>query len=76
MIQEFLEEALMMSNFDHPNILSLIGISLHEEKPCTLIPFVSNGDLKAFLRHHTVSIQHIGIHILNNMQTNMLNAMY
>ena len=76
MIQEFLEEALMMKNFNHPNVLSLIGISIHEEKPCALIPLMSNGDLKTFLRNHTVSVQHIGIRILNDLQDNSRSVMY
>ena len=65
MIQDFLQEALMMKNFKHPNVLSLIGISIHEEKPCALMPLMSNGDLKIFLIHHKVSIDqtHCPIHL-------------
>ena len=61
MIEEFLQEAMMMKNFNHPNVMSLIGVSLHEEKPCTLMPLMSNGDLKTFLSHHKVSIKHMDI---------------
>lgn len=49
-IREFLNEALIMKKFNHPNVLNLLGISAHEEKPCVILPLMVNGDLKNYLR--------------------------
>lgn len=48
-VEEFLKEALIMKKFNHPNVLNMIGISAHEEKPCVILPLMSNGDLKKYL---------------------------
>ena len=47
---EFLREAIIMKQFDHPNVLSLLGVSLYEDIPCVILPFMSNGDLKTYMR--------------------------
>ena len=41
-----------MRQFNHPNILSICGISVHEDKPCVILPLMSNGDLEKYLRKH------------------------
>ena len=42
-----------MKEFNHPNVMSLIGISVHEDKPCVILPLMSNGDLENYLRKHS-----------------------
>ena len=49
---EFLREATRMKMFDHPNVLSLLGISVYEEVPCVILPFMSNGDLKTYMTNN------------------------
>ena len=50
-ICRFLEEAQAMAQFNHPNILNLIGICLSDDvAPQILVPFMENGDLHSFLR--------------------------
>jgi len=41
-----------MKNFDHPNVLKVLGISLETEDgvPFILLPYMANGDLKNFLK--------------------------
>ena len=39
-----------MRQFDHPNVLSLIGISVQNNNPCDILPLMANKDLKLFLR--------------------------
>lgn len=51
-VEEFLREAVVMRQLDHPHVLSLVGVSVHEDKPCVLLPLMSNGDLKTYLTHH------------------------
>ena len=49
---EFLREATRMKMFDHPNVLSLLGISVYEAKPCVLLPLMSHGDLRTYMRNN------------------------
>ena len=47
-----------MRKLDHPIVLSLIGVPVHEDKPCVLLPLMSNGDLKAYVTSKSeVSLQ-------------------
>ena len=40
-----------MKRFDHPNVLSLIGVCIDVgEAPYIVMPFMSNGSLLAYLR--------------------------
>ena len=49
LVKEFMDEALIMKQFNNANVLSLIGISVHEDKPCVLPSFMSNGNLQSFV---------------------------
>ncbi|XP_021371801.1 hepatocyte growth factor receptor-like isoform X2 [Mizuhopecten yessoensis] len=50
-IGEFINEALMMKDFRHPNVLSLIGVCVDKgEFPLVILPFMENGDLLAYIR--------------------------
>ncbi len=40
-IEDFLHEASIMRQFDHPNVLSIYGVSVHKEK--TLCFVASDG---------------------------------
>ncbi|XP_028996065.1 tyrosine-protein kinase Mer [Betta splendens] len=54
-LQEFLREAEMMKNFDHENVVRLLGVTLHREPdsplpiPLVLLPYMKHGDLRRFL---------------------------
>ena len=58
-VEHYLAEAAMMSNFNHLNVLGLIGVtcphdpshisSPHPQSPMIIMPFMSNGDLKKFI---------------------------
>ena len=48
-LQDFLEEAVKMTYFSHSNVLKILGISLHNDKPCMILPFMRNENLKYFL---------------------------
>ena len=49
--RKFLEEALRMREFDHPNIVRLIGIALDkEDMPLVVLPFMQHGDLLTYIR--------------------------
>uniref|UniRef100_UPI00358FEB3B tyrosine-protein kinase receptor UFO-like isoform X2 n=1 Tax=Myxine glutinosa TaxID=7769 RepID=UPI00358FEB3B len=54
-IESFLNEVLRMKDFDHPNVISLLGISLDAPsgssfpRPMAVMPFMKHGDLHSFL---------------------------
>ncbi|XP_062614200.1 hepatocyte growth factor receptor-like, partial [Saccostrea cucullata] len=50
-VNAFLNEALNMKDFDHPNVLTLIGITMDKgEFPMVILPFMHNGALLTYIR--------------------------
>ncbi|XP_059809471.1 tyrosine-protein kinase receptor TYRO3 isoform X3 [Hypanus sabinus] len=53
--EEFLREAACMKEFNHPNIIKIIGVSLQSRPhrrlpvPMVLLPFMKHGDLHTYL---------------------------
>ncbi|XP_064503504.1 tyrosine-protein kinase Mer isoform X1 [Pseudopipra pipra] len=53
-IEEFLSEAACMKDFDHPNVIKLLGVCIELSsqqipKPMVILPFMKYGDLHSFL---------------------------
>ncbi|XP_023684262.1 tyrosine-protein kinase receptor TYRO3 [Paramormyrops kingsleyae] len=54
-IEQCLKEAAYMKDFNHPNVIQLIGVSLHRRShqrlpvPMVILPFMKHGDLHTFL---------------------------
>ncbi|XP_047435585.1 tyrosine-protein kinase receptor TYRO3-like [Mugil cephalus] len=54
-LHEFLREAEIMKNFDHKNVVGLLGVTLQREEdstlpvPLVILPFLKHGDLRHFL---------------------------
>ncbi|KAM3931159.1 tyrosine-protein kinase Mer [Leptodactylus fuscus] len=53
-IEEFLSEAACMKDFNHPNVINLLGVCLEvgprrTPKPMVILPFMKYGDLHSFL---------------------------
>ncbi|XP_019125781.2 tyrosine-protein kinase Mer [Larimichthys crocea] len=53
-IEEFLNEAACMKDFNHPNVIRLLGVCMevgsgHFPKPMVILPFMKYGDLHSFL---------------------------
>ncbi|MCI4376703.1 hypothetical protein PGIGA_G00191410 [Pangasianodon gigas] len=53
-IEEFLNEAACMKDFNHPNVIRLLGVCLdvgpgHFPRPMVILPFMKYGDLHSFL---------------------------
>ena len=47
---EFLSEANRMKDFNHPNVLSLVGVSWDPiRKAMVLLPYMKNGDLRSYI---------------------------
>lgn len=54
-IEQCLKEAAYMKDFHHPNVIQLMGVSLHRRAqerlpvPMVILPFMKHGDLHTFL---------------------------
>ena len=49
-IDGFIQEALIMKDFDHPRVLHLIGVSFFDDmSPYLVTPYMANGSFLAFL---------------------------
>ncbi|XP_065911786.1 tyrosine-protein kinase receptor UFO-like isoform X3 [Dysidea avara] len=53
-LKSILRETVLMNQCDHPNVLSVLGVSLDTDNegglPFIVLPFMANGDLKAYLK--------------------------
>ncbi|XP_052762461.1 uncharacterized protein LOC128205084 isoform X1 [Mya arenaria] len=49
-VPQFLKEANVMKNFDHPNVMCLLAICFEkEELPLIVLPYMEHGDLLSYL---------------------------
>ncbi|XP_075553638.1 hepatocyte growth factor receptor-like [Dermacentor variabilis] len=70
----FLEEALIMKDFHHVNVLPLIGLSIDKEDGLmVIIPFMKYGDLLSYIRddRNTPTIKQLitfGVHVAEVMK--------
>ena len=56
-VDSIMEESLMMSSFDHPNVLSLIGVCLDfGQAPCIVMPFMARGSLLSYLKKERLNL--------------------
>ena len=50
-VREVLEESIKMKDFNHPNVLNLIGVCVDAgPSPYLIMPFMHNGSLLHYLR--------------------------
>ena len=49
-MQSFLDEVIIMHRFRHQNVLAMLGLSVVDDKPYAVLPFMDNGDLKSYIQ--------------------------
>lgn len=50
-IDEMMRESVKMADFDHPNVLTLIGVCIDGgPTPYIVTPFMANGSLQSYLK--------------------------
>ena len=57
-MKEFVAEFAVMKTFRHPNVIPLLGVCVDyddEDVLKVVIPFMSNGDLRNFLKNSRMS---------------------
>ena len=48
-----IRECVMMQKFDHPNIISIIGLCLNAgPSPYIILPFMENGSLLSYVQNN------------------------
>ena len=45
-----------MLSFEHKHVMALIGVCIDGEMPLLIMPFMSNGNVLEFVRHHKVEL--------------------
>ncbi|GFO33330.1 hepatocyte growth factor receptor [Plakobranchus ocellatus] len=59
-LKSFVEEALIMKDFHHPHVLSLIGLAERAAPeggaPYVIIPYMEHGDLHTYIKETSVSL--------------------
>lgn len=50
-LETILRESVVMSNFNHPRLVSLIGLCLNSRtNPIVVLPFMMNGNLRTYIK--------------------------
>ena len=50
-VRHLVEESKIMTRFDHPNVMKLLGVSVSKNRTLFLVmPFMAQGSLLSFLR--------------------------
>ena len=67
-IEEFLSEAACMKDFNHPNVIRLLGVCIELSsqgipKPMVILPFMKYGDLHTFLLYSRLNTGPKYIHL-------------
>ena len=56
-IHKMTDEIMKMKNFDHPNVMTLIGVCVSVGGgPASVMPFMENGSLLKYLRREKENI--------------------
>ena len=56
-VEAFLKEGMIMKDFIHTNVLSLIGVTIDNHGvPAILLPYMHHGSLKTYIKNPNVYV--------------------
>ena len=60
-LKAFFSESLIMKDFNHPNVLGLVGVCFDtpDDVPYIILPYMVNGSLKDYLKTKRVHITNV-----------------
>lgn len=72
-IELLIKEACVMKDFDHPNVINLLGVCIKDELPLVIIPLMENGSLLEYLRTPRIEVTNrdliiLGLQIARGME--------
>lgn len=50
-VSKMIKEVNMMLSFKHPNVMTLKGVCVDQERPLIIMPFMSNGSVLEYVRN-------------------------
>ena len=51
-VDKLIKEITTMLSFNHPHVMTLIGVSLDRESPLLIMPFMSKGSVLDYVKQH------------------------
>ena len=54
--EKLLKEVTTMLSFDHPNVMSLIGVCFDGEIPMIIMPYMSNGSVLEYVKQNKTEL--------------------
>ena len=51
-MERLVKEVSTMLSFEHTNVMSLIGVCIDGEMPLLIMPYMTNGSVQEYVRHH------------------------
>ena len=51
-VNKMVKEIIRMVSFIHPNVMPLTGVCTEGQSPLLIMPFMSNGNVLEYVRHH------------------------
>ena len=54
--EKLLKEVTTMLSFDHPNVMSLIGVCFDGDMPLIIMPYMSNGSVLGYVKWNKVKL--------------------
>ena len=56
-LKHLVEESQIMSKFDHPNVMKLLGVTISQSKTLLIVmPFMAQGSLLSYLRKYRADL--------------------
>ncbi|XP_076468603.1 hepatocyte growth factor receptor-like [Babylonia areolata] len=55
-LKTFIDEAMLMKNFEHDHVLGLLGLSTGDHGPLVVLPFMDRGDILTYVKNEDTEL--------------------